>query len=60
MSDAISPLATPFPSLPPIAGVRIATVRAGYKTWDRHDLTLVTLDAGTLTTSIVEVGPNAR
>ena len=47
MSDAVSPLAVPFPVLPPIAGVRIATVRAGYKSWDRDDLTLVTLDAGT-------------
>ena len=33
--------------MPPIAGVRIATVRAGYKAWARDDLTLVTLDAGT-------------
>jgi len=47
MSDAVSPLATPFPVLPPIAGVRTATVRAGYKAWDRHDLTLVLLDEGT-------------
>ena len=47
MSDAVSPLATPFPAIPPIAGVRIATVRAGYKSWDRDDLTLVMLDAGT-------------
>ena len=47
MSDAVSPLAAPFPVMPPIAGVRIATVRAGYKSWDRDDLTLVTLDAGT-------------
>jgi len=47
MSDAVSPLATPFPAMPPIAGVRIATVRAGYKAWDRADLTLVRLDEGT-------------
>jgi len=47
MSDAVSPLATPFPAMPPIAGVRIATVRAGYKAWDRHDLTLALLDEGT-------------
>jgi glutamate N-acetyltransferase/amino-acid N-acetyltransferase len=42
-----SPLATPFPTMPPIAGVRIATVRAGYKAWERHDLTLALLDEGT-------------
>jgi glutamate N-acetyltransferase/amino-acid N-acetyltransferase len=47
MSDAVSPLATPFPAMPPIAGVRIATVRAGYKAWERHDLTLALLDEGT-------------
>ncbi len=40
MSDAVSPLATPFPSMPSIAGVHLATVRAGYKTWERDDMTL--------------------
>jgi glutamate N-acetyltransferase/amino-acid N-acetyltransferase len=43
----ISPLATPFPDLPPIAGVRVAVARAHYKAWDRCDLTLVTLAEGT-------------
>jgi glutamate N-acetyltransferase/amino-acid N-acetyltransferase len=33
--------------MPPIAGVRVATVRAGYKAWERHDLTLALLDEGT-------------
>jgi glutamate N-acetyltransferase/amino-acid N-acetyltransferase len=47
MSDAVSPLATPFPTMPQIAGGRVATVRAGYKTWDRCDLTLALLDEGT-------------
>ncbi|MDB5737389.1 MAG: arginine biosynthesis protein ArgJ, partial [Sphingomonas bacterium] len=47
MTDAISPLASPFPTMPPIAGVRIATVRAGYKAWDRADLTLALFDEGT-------------
>ena len=47
MSDAVSPLATPFPVMPPIAGVRLATVRAGYKKWDRNDLTFALLDEGT-------------
>ncbi|HEY0271284.1 MAG TPA: bifunctional glutamate N-acetyltransferase/amino-acid acetyltransferase ArgJ [Sphingomonas sp.] len=47
MSDAVSPLAMPFPAMPPIDGARVATVRAGYKAWDRADLTLALLDAGT-------------
>jgi glutamate N-acetyltransferase / amino-acid N-acetyltransferase len=47
MSDAVSPLANPFPAMPPIAGVRTATVRAGYKAWERHDLTLALFDEGT-------------
>jgi glutamate N-acetyltransferase/amino-acid N-acetyltransferase len=47
MSDAVSPLATPFPAMLPIAGVRTATVRAGYKAWERDDLTLALLDEGT-------------
>jgi len=47
MSDAISPLATPFPALPPIAGVTPRVARAHYKTWDRCDLTYVELAEGT-------------
>jgi glutamate N-acetyltransferase/amino-acid N-acetyltransferase len=47
MSDAVSPLATPFPELPAIAGVTPHVVRAGYKDWGRCDLTYVTLDPGT-------------
>ena len=42
-----SPLALPFPDMPSIEGVTARTVRAGYKDWDRADLTLVTVDAGT-------------
>jgi glutamate N-acetyltransferase/amino-acid N-acetyltransferase len=45
--SAPSPLALPFPELPPIGGVRLAVARAGYKAWNRADLTLVRLDAGT-------------
>jgi glutamate N-acetyltransferase/amino-acid N-acetyltransferase len=43
-----SPLAPlGFPYLPPIAGVTLRVARARYKTWDRCDLTFVTLDEGT-------------
>jgi glutamate N-acetyltransferase/amino-acid N-acetyltransferase len=43
-----SPLAPAgFPDLPAIPGVTIRTARAHYKTWDRCDLTFVTLDEGT-------------
>ncbi|PTR08269.1 MULTISPECIES: bifunctional glutamate N-acetyltransferase/amino-acid acetyltransferase ArgJ [unclassified Novosphingobium] len=47
MSDAISPLASPFPALPAIAGVTPRVARAGYKDWGRCDLTYVELDEGT-------------
>ncbi|MBA3053877.1 MAG: bifunctional glutamate N-acetyltransferase/amino-acid acetyltransferase ArgJ [Sphingomonadales bacterium] len=47
MSDAISPLATPFPALPAIAGVTPHIVRAGYKDWGRCDLTYIELAQGT-------------
>ncbi|MBA4353493.1 MAG: bifunctional ornithine acetyltransferase/N-acetylglutamate synthase [Novosphingobium sp.] len=47
MSDAVSPLASPFPALPPIAGVTPHVVRAGYKDWGRCDLTYVELVEGT-------------
>ena len=42
-----SPLARPFPDMPEIAGVTCRTVRAGYKDWDRCDLTLIELAEGT-------------
>ena len=47
MSDAVSPLATPFPALPPIAGATPRVARAGYKDWGRCDLTYVELVEGT-------------
>jgi len=43
----VSPLALPFPKMPPVAGVRLAVARAGYKAWDRADLTLAELAPGT-------------
>ncbi|MET0240983.1 MAG: bifunctional glutamate N-acetyltransferase/amino-acid acetyltransferase ArgJ [Sphingobium sp.] len=46
MTD-ISPLAQPFPAMPAIAGAVPRVARARYKTWDRCDLTFVTLDEGT-------------
>lgn len=48
-----SPLALPFPDLPSIAGVSLRVARAGYKAWDRCDLTLVTLDPGTAVAGVL-------
>jgi glutamate N-acetyltransferase/amino-acid N-acetyltransferase len=42
-----SPLALPFPDMPPIAGVTLRVARAGYKDWGRCDLTYVELAEGT-------------
>ena len=47
MSSAKSPLARPFPAMPPLAGVTPRVARAGYKDWGRCDLTYVELAAGT-------------
>ena len=47
MSDAVSPLASPFPAMPPIAGVTLRVARAGYKDWGRCDLTFAELAEGT-------------
>jgi glutamate N-acetyltransferase / amino-acid N-acetyltransferase len=47
MSAAVSPLALPFPAIPPIAGVTTRIARAGYKDWGRCDLTFITFDPGT-------------
>jgi glutamate N-acetyltransferase/amino-acid N-acetyltransferase len=53
MSSATSPLALPFPDAPPIAGVTPRVARARYKTWDRCDLTFVTLDPGTAVAGVL-------
>jgi glutamate N-acetyltransferase/amino-acid N-acetyltransferase len=47
MDIARSPLARPFPELPAIAGVTLRVARAGYKDWDRADLTFAELAPGT-------------
>lgn len=47
MAYPVSPLASPFPALPAIAGVTPHMVRAGYKDWGRCDLTYVTFEEGT-------------
>lgn len=47
MNLETSPLARPFPQLPPIAGVTLRVARAHYKAWDRCDLTLVEVAPGT-------------
>ena len=47
MSDAVSPLARPFPTMPPIGGVSLRMARAGYKDWGRCDLTYAELVEGT-------------
>ncbi|OYW44098.1 MAG: bifunctional ornithine acetyltransferase/N-acetylglutamate synthase [Sphingomonadales bacterium 32-68-7] len=47
MDLAPSPLAVPFPAIPPIEGVMLRIARAHYKTWDRCDLTYAELAEGT-------------
>jgi len=42
-----SPLAQPFPAIPPIAGVTPRIARARYKDWDRCDLTFLEFAEGT-------------
>jgi len=47
MELATSPLARPFPDMPMIDGVTLRVARAGYKNWDRADLTFAEFAAGT-------------
>ena len=49
----ISPLALPFPDLPPVAGVELRVARARYKAWDRCDLTFATLVEGTTVAGVL-------
>ncbi|MES2894917.1 MAG: bifunctional glutamate N-acetyltransferase/amino-acid acetyltransferase ArgJ [Pseudomonadota bacterium] len=43
----ISPLAVPFPKMPPIPGVQLATGRAGFYKHDREDLLVMRFAKGT-------------
>ena len=52
MSDQVSPLARPFPAMPPIGGVTLRVARAGYKDWGRCDLTYVELAEGTVVAGV--------
>ncbi|MBO6768268.1 MAG: bifunctional glutamate N-acetyltransferase/amino-acid acetyltransferase ArgJ [Erythrobacter sp.] len=47
MDLARPPLAVPFPDLADIEGVTLRVARAGYKAWERADLTLAELAEGT-------------
>lgn len=47
MDIETSPLALPFPAMPPIDGVTLRVARAGYKDWGRCDLTYAELAEGT-------------
>ncbi len=44
---AVSPLAVPFPKIPPIGGVEIATARAGFYKHEREDLVVFRFAPGT-------------
>ena len=48
----ISPLARPFPDLPPVDGCRMGVANAGYKKWTRHDVTLIAFDEGTVAAGV--------
>ena len=48
-----SPLALPFPDMPPIAGVTLRVARARYKTWDRCDLTFAEFAPGTIVAGVL-------
>ena len=45
--STVSPLALAFPDMPAIAGVTLRIARAGYKDWERCDLTYCELAEGT-------------
>ena len=47
MELSTSPLGRPFPNLPAIDGVNMRVARAGYKAWERADLTFAELAEGT-------------
>jgi glutamate N-acetyltransferase/amino-acid N-acetyltransferase len=52
MDLPVSPLASPFPAIPPIDGVTLRIARAGYKDWGRCDLTYAELAEGTVVAGV--------
>jgi glutamate N-acetyltransferase/amino-acid N-acetyltransferase len=46
MSTPVSPLATPLPALPPLAGVRLAAAEAGIRYKNRTDVVMMEVPAG--------------
>ncbi|MXP13909.1 bifunctional glutamate N-acetyltransferase/amino-acid acetyltransferase ArgJ [Altererythrobacter confluentis] len=52
MDLARSPLALPFPQMPPVSGVTLRVARAQYKDWDRADLTYAELAEGTVVAGV--------
>ena len=51
--SSVSPLALPFPDMPPVAGVTLRVARARYKKWDRCDLTFAELAPGTAVAGVL-------
>ena len=47
MDIPVSPLAVPFPEMKPVDGVTLRVAKAGYKDWNRADLTYAELAEGT-------------
>ncbi|MBC7987593.1 MAG: bifunctional ornithine acetyltransferase/N-acetylglutamate synthase, partial [Sphingomonadaceae bacterium] len=48
-----SPLALPFPPIPAVGGVALRVAHAGYKKWDRCDLTFAELAEGTAVAGVL-------
>jgi glutamate N-acetyltransferase/amino-acid N-acetyltransferase len=46
MAGAVSPLAVPFPDLPPLAGLRLGAAAAGIRYQGRDDVVLAALAPG--------------
>lgn len=59
MDLTTSPLALPFPDMPPIDGVTLRVARARYKDWERADLTYVELAEGTVIAGVFTQSPCA-
>ena len=51
--SSVSPLARPFPAMPRVDGVSLRTVRAGYKLWERTDLTFARFAEGTVVAGLL-------
>jgi glutamate N-acetyltransferase/amino-acid N-acetyltransferase len=56
---AVSPLAVPFPVMPPVGGVQLSTAQSGFYKHERKDTLLMKFAEGTTCAGVLRATPSA-